>query len=232
MKCVVIGLGVFGSSLVDELFECGHEIIAVDRKESNLERVKDKCSACFGLDATDSAALSTLPLSKIDSVMVCIGESMSDSLRVVALLQKLRIKNIYARAIDPVHEMLLKAFNIKAVLCPEEDSSKSFARSLSMGGDVETYRINYDYSIFSFDIPDSYVDCPLSEFTELDQFGMKIVAMNRPKLESRPGSGIVYSDYELVETLSASTKVEKGDKIFVLGKEKDFRELLKRIGNK
>ena len=111
MKCIIIGLGTYGRVLVDELSALGHEVIAVDNEAGRVERVKDICDAVFQIEATDELALSVLPLKKVDVVIVAIGQNLGASVRVVALLKKLGVEHIYARAIDNVHKNIMQAFS-------------------------------------------------------------------------------------------------------------------------
>ena len=98
--------------LAVEFTEYGHEVIGADSDASRVERVKDSCAAVFQIDACDELALSVLPLKKVDVVIVAIGRNLGASVRVVALLKKLGVKHIYARANDYVHRNILQAFDI------------------------------------------------------------------------------------------------------------------------
>ena len=113
MKCIIIGLGTYGRVMVDELSALGHEVIAADSDASRVEKVKDICDAAFQIDACDELALGVLPLKKVDVVIVAIGSNLGASVRVVALLKKLGVKSIYARANDYVHKSILQAFDIE-----------------------------------------------------------------------------------------------------------------------
>ena len=92
MKCIIIGLGTYGRVMVDELSALGHEVIAADSDAGRVERVKDICDAAFQIDACDELALTVLPLKKVDVVIVAIGSNLGASVRVVALLKKLGVK--------------------------------------------------------------------------------------------------------------------------------------------
>ena len=116
MKCIIIGLGTYGRVLVDELSALGHEVIAADNDANRVERVKEMCDAAFQIEATEELSLSVLPLKKVDVVIVAIGQNLGASVRVVALLKKLGVQHIYARAMDYVHKNILQAFDIDKIL--------------------------------------------------------------------------------------------------------------------
>ncbi len=126
MKYLVIGLGNFGSTLAEEFTHRGDDVIGTDIMEQRVEDIKDRISVAYIMDATDYAALKTLPLSDIDAVFVTIGQSMSASLRAVAALKKLEVQNIYVRAIDSVHLSILGAMSIDKIFIPESYAARIF----------------------------------------------------------------------------------------------------------
>ena len=133
MKYLVIGLGNFGSTLAEELTRKGNDVIGSDAQEQRVEEIKERISVAYIMDATDSAALQSLPLGDIDAVIVAIGQSMSASLRVVAALKKLSVKSIFVRAIDSVHLSILVAMNIEQIFIPESYAARIFADRIQKG---------------------------------------------------------------------------------------------------
>lgn len=133
MKYLVIGLGHFGSTLAEELTRKGNDVIGTDAQEQRVEEIKERISVAYIMDATDSAALQSLPLGDIDAVIVAIGQSMSASLRVVAALKKLSVKSIFVRAIDSVHLSILVAMNIEQIFIPESYAARIFADRIQKG---------------------------------------------------------------------------------------------------
>lgn len=130
MKCLIIGLGNFGRTLAVELSDNGHEVIGIDKNEHCVEMVKDRISVSYIMDATEGLSLKSLPLNEIDCAIVAIGQSMDSSLRTIAALKELSVKNIYARALDDTHMSILKAMNIKKIYIPECYAAKIYAQKI------------------------------------------------------------------------------------------------------
>lgn len=130
MKYLVIGLGNFGSTLACKLTDMGHDVIGVDSCENRIEEIKEKISVSYILDATEKAALRSLPLDEIDFAIVAIGQSMDSSLRAVASLKELKVEHIYARALDLTHESILKAMNIQKIFIPESLAAEMIAERI------------------------------------------------------------------------------------------------------
>ena len=130
MKCLIIGLGTFGSTLATDLTNKGHEVMGVDHVEQRVEDIKDNIAVAYIMDATERVALKQLPLSEMDCAIVCIGQSMDNSLRTVAALKELGVEKVYARAIDSTHQSILQAMQIKEIFIPEEYAARIFADKL------------------------------------------------------------------------------------------------------
>lgn len=130
MKCLIIGLGTFGSTLATDLTNKGHEVMGVDHVEQRVEDIKDNIAVAYIMDASERVALKQLPLSEMDCAIVCIGQSMDNSLRTVAALKELGVEKIYARAIDATHQSILQAMQIKEIFIPEEYAARMFAQKL------------------------------------------------------------------------------------------------------
>lgn len=131
MKCLIIGLGNFGKTLAEELTDKGHDVIGVDANEHRVNEIKDRISVAYIMDATERLALKALPLDEMDCAIVSIGQEMDDSLRVVAVLKELGVSKVYARAIDPIHQSILRAMNIQKIFMPECYAARVFGEKLS-----------------------------------------------------------------------------------------------------
>ena len=131
MKFLIIGLGNFGRTLAEELTDRGHDVIGVDVNRHRIEEIKDRISVAYIMDATEQTSLQALPLDEMDCVVVAVGQSMEHSLRAVASLKALSVKKIYSRALDRIHESILKAMDIDKIFIPECYAARIFAGKLS-----------------------------------------------------------------------------------------------------
>ena len=228
MKCIIIGLGTYGRVLVDELSALGHEVIAVDNDASRVERVKDMCDAAFQIEATDELALSVLPLKKVDVVIVAIGQNLGASVRVVALLKKLGVQHIYARAMDYVHKNILQAFSIDKILIPEETAARSLVRQMELGVNIHLFRVDDKYCVFKFPIPKQLIGMSPNDLHLYEEYHLKIIAINKTQ-KVQNFLGIEYNDPEVVNITNEADSLEPNDELVCYGKESDFRKLCKLL---
>ena len=112
MKYIIIGLGNFGSSLAMKLTNQGNEVIGVDNSLSKVEAMKDRISYTICMDATDQYTMTGLPMKDSDIVIVAIGEDQGANIMATAILKNMNVKRLISRAINPMHENVLRAMGI------------------------------------------------------------------------------------------------------------------------
>lgn len=228
MKFIVIGLGNFGRVLAEELTVLGHEVIAADINGNKVEAIKDKIATAFLLDATDEQSLSVLPLKGVDTVIVAIGENFGASVRVVAMLKKMGVKHIYARAIDQVHRAILEAFDIDRILTPEEDSARNLVETLDFGTKVESFRVDADYFVVSFRVPKKFVGYHVNDLNLDNEFGLKLIGLKRNEVVQN-FLGIEFVDKTIKNELPGDALVLEDDVLVCYGKYSSFQQLWKAL---
>lgn len=181
MKYLIIGLGHYGATLAMELTAMGHEVVGADGNGLHVDSVKDRMAASFALDATDEMALSVLPLKSVDAVIVAIGDNFGASVRIVSLLKKLKVKRIYARAVDEVHKGVLEAFSIDRILTPEQDAARLLAQQLELDGGAEFFQIDGNTYVFKLEIPEKLVGYHINELNLEQEFGLKLISLVQGK---------------------------------------------------
>ncbi|WP_290455593.1 potassium channel family protein, partial [Paramuribaculum intestinale] len=156
MRYLIIGLGIYGANLAIDLTNMGHEVIGADKNPSLVESIKDFISTAYIIDSTDEMSLSVLPLKNVDLVIVAIGENFGASIRTVALLKKLEVKHIFARAIDKLHEAILEGFHIDRILTPEQRAASDLVNEMGLGAEIESMRIDDEHYVLKFPAPDFF----------------------------------------------------------------------------
>ncbi len=228
MKCIIIGLGSYGSVLAEELTLLGHEVIGVDVNGANVERMKDKMATSFVLDAIDEQAISILPLKAVDIVVVAIGEAFAASIKAVALLKKFGVQHIYARAVDDLHKTVLEAFDLERVLVPEKEAARNLVQLLDLRVRAESFRIDKDYYVIKFRVPGSLVGYSLDELAVDKEFNLEVVSLLRGN-ESVNSFGLVVNESRVMDEMNMGYKLTERDSLVFYGRYRDFLAFWKAI---
>ncbi|MGV3539198.1 MAG: potassium channel family protein [Rufibacter sp.] len=225
MRYIVIGLGYFGSSLSIRLTEMGHEVIAVDRDMQKVELYKDQVTHTVCLDASDFQALSTLPTSETDVVLVGIGEDLGASVMATAIFKQLQVKKLICRAISPLHQTVLEAIGVDQIIRPEQESAERLAKKLEMRGVIDSFDLAEDYNIIEATVPERYVGMTIAESDFRARYQVNVLTILRNK-ESKNIFGRVQPKATVLGVVSGETVFEAGDILVVFGKIQDIDRLL------
>lgn len=139
----VVGLGRFGFNVARTLAEGGAEVIACDIDEEKVKQISELVHKAYILDATDERALKESGIANADTVIVSIGENIEASILVVVQLMELGVKEIIAKAVNPLHGRILERLGVSRVIHPERDMAIRLAHSLLVGGFIEEMKPPY-----------------------------------------------------------------------------------------
>lgn len=145
----VIGLGRFGSALVECLSKAEKEVIAVDRDESRVREARRFTDFAMVVSSLDQESLEEIGIQNCDTVVVCIGEQMDISILTTMTVLNLKVPHVIAKANSLMHGEVLKRLGAKVVF-PERDMAvrlgkgliyNSFLDSVTLEGNTEVRRI-------------------------------------------------------------------------------------------
>ncbi|MCM1318041.1 MAG: TrkA family potassium uptake protein [Bacteroides sp.] len=224
MRYLIIGLGIYGSNLARDLTDMGHEVIGADNKKSNVDAIKDYISTVYLLDATDEAELSLLPIKNVDLAIVAIGENFGASIRTVALLKKLNVKHIYARAVDTLHESILEGLDIDRILTPEQRAARDLTSEMGLGSKVQTLALDSDHYVLKFRAPEAFVGLKYADVDLNGSYHLTLVAVARP-VKSKNLLGIDRREYRAIDAIDPDDKITADDLLVCYGTKKAYFSL-------
>lgn len=124
----VIGMGRFGATVARELYQSGHDVLAIDNEESKIQDMLGQVTYAVRADATNESVLRELGVSDFDVAIVALGsENIQASILITVLLKSLAIPFIIARAATQVHGDALERIGADKVVYPEAESARRVA---------------------------------------------------------------------------------------------------------
>lgn len=216
-QAIVIGLGQYGLALAASLAQKGVEVLAVDNREANVRAAMPRVTQALVLDATDEEGLiRTNPASR-DLCICAIGDdSREASIIVTALLRQLGAKRVIGRAIDPLHERILRLVGAHEVVHPEKQFGERFASRLLYSDIVDEIPLGHDLILTELKPPQSFVGRPLSALELPKRFKVTVVAVRR-------------SDDEVVNTPDPMRPIQSGDLLIVVAPPGAVPRLLEKM---
>jgi K+ transport systems, NAD-binding component len=172
---VILGLGVFGSTIAKTLsqFEC--EVLAIDKDPECVQRVADYVTKAVIGDATDEQFLMNLGIEEFDVGIVAIGDHLEECVLGVLNLKEIGVPYIVAKAKNKRFKVVLEKIGADRVVRPEKEMGERVARSMLRKNITDLVEIDENYSIVEMTVPLQWVGKTLLELDLRKRFGVNIL---------------------------------------------------------
>lgn len=200
---VVIGLGLFGSSVARQLCALGAEVLAIDVHPELVQQISSDVTSAVVADARDADVLRALGAHECQCAVVAIGDDLAGSVLATMNLKELGIKHIVCKAHDEVHRKVLEKLGADKVVIPEKEVADKLTRSLTSHNVLDFIELSSDYGIVEIPTPKGWIGKNLKELDVRAKLGVNIIAIQRNgKISVSPRAEFV---------------IEKNDILVVLG---------------
>ncbi|KQR41095.1 TrkA family potassium uptake protein [Deinococcus sp. Leaf326] len=215
-QCLVIGLGRFGTAVATTLYEMGHEVVAVDREEDNVERVVNLVTHAAVLDATEERAMRAIGVADFDVVIVAIGTDVQANILATMNAKSLGATYVVTKAVDEMGRRVLERIGADLVIRPEHDMGVRLARQIANPNIVDTLDLGSDYAIVEIEAS-ARLRGSLRDLNLTGRFGVQVIALGRGgRIEVTPRAEDVIAPH---------------DKLVVIGTAHSLDELRRFLGN-
>jgi trk system potassium uptake protein TrkA len=228
MIVAVIGLGTFGAKTAVRLFEKGTEVLAIDSNPELVDRIKDKVSHAICIDVTQEKSLRAVNISDVDTAIVAIGDNIEMSIMSVAMLRKLGVGRVVARATTPLHEHVLREIGASEIIKVEEEMGEIIASKIAAPHVLQRYNFAAGYSIVELRLGKSFEGKTLVESQIRQIYSLNIVALQKrvPYIseEGKAAFRVVINDSPLPMDV-----IEADDVVVLVGSEKNLDRLFQDL---
>lgn len=208
----IIGMSSFGSFLALDLSEQGVQVIAIDREEEKIEKIKRFVQKAVIADGTDRETLASLGLHDLDGVVVSLGQIESSVLATLHL-KELKIKRIIAKALSSEHEKILEIVGATEVIFPERDMARRVSYTLTHENILDHIPLASGYSIVEIAPPSSLMHKTLGKLDLRRKYGVQVIVVKE----------LVPENVVLVPT--ADYVIKDSDVLVVMGRDEDLKKL-------
>jgi trk system potassium uptake protein len=222
----VIGLGKFGYTLALELMEQGAQVIAVDRDTERVEAIKESVTYAITLEAGNEAALKSVSIHEVDAAIVCIGDNVEANLLITVLLKRVGVRKVWARAISPLQQEILKAIEVDSVLNLEEEMGRMVARSLIIENVAKHVALSPGFSVAEIKVPEAFAGKTLRQSELRKVFNLNVVGIKK-KVPQITQDGERTFEEVTDNVPSPDEKLEEGNVLVLVGKDTDIAKFAK-----
>jgi trk system potassium uptake protein len=206
----VIGLGRFGTSVAQKLFNAGQEVMGIDINEEKVEDAELIVTHGVMADSTDEDALKSLGIRNFDCVIVAIGNDMQSSILTAMLLKELGVKKVIAKALSKHHGKVLEKIGVDWIIYPERDMGERVAHQLLSPNVLNYIELPKDYNIEEIKLPEIMVEKSLREINLRSKYNVSALA--------------IVSNGDIIISPSPDQVINKGDIVVAIGNRNDLAE--------
>lgn len=215
-KIIVIGLGNFGGNLAKKLTYDGHEVFGIDKSHLKVEAIQNSIDHALGLDTSEEASISFMPLDDCEIVIIAIGENVGASITTTALIKKHFKGRIIARSLNPIHKTVLEAMQIEEIIEPEAEYAHELSNRIMVKGAVKSMELHDNYEIVEIKIPKKIVGLTLQELDIKRKYNAHIVTIIK-ELELKNYLGSSYTERKVFGILHSTYQFAENDLLLVFG---------------
>ncbi|MFC5602916.1 potassium channel family protein [Sporosarcina koreensis] len=211
---VVIGLGRFGGSIVNELVELEADVMAIDISPDRVEEFAQIATTAVAADTTDESALRSLGIRNFEHVVVAIGENIQASILTTLILKEIGVKKITVKAQNDYHAKVLRKIGADQVVHPERDMGKRIANNLVSNNILDYLELSDEYSIAEIRANEKLAGFTLIDLDIRAKYGVNIVAIKR--------------EAQILVSPAAIEEIQLNDILIVIGSDLDIHRFEKK----
>lgn len=215
-QIIVVGLGRFGESIASTLCSIGHEVLAIDPDENLVQQTAAEVTHAVQVNPTNEAALRELGIGNFDIGIVTIPVIETSVLSTI-LLKKLGVRYIIARAVNELHETILKKIGADKVVYPEREMGTGIAYVLTLGDVIDYIPVTSEYGVVKMSVQPSFIGKSISElgFGHMGTWQVIVLLLQRKQ--------------EILISPSGSETIKPGDVLVVSGSWDKLEELFSQV---
>lgn len=200
----VIGLGRFGKSVARTLTTLGHDVLAIDNQEGEVQEVVNDVTHAVQMDAREEENLKALGIRNFDVAVVAIGDNIESNILITVMLKELGVKYVVSKAQNALHGKVLEKVGADKVIYPEKDMGIRLAYNLVSGNVMDFIELSPDYSILEMAAPAKFVGKSLGQLDLRAKCGINVIAIKK--------------DDSILVSPGADSIIESTDTIIIISK--------------
>jgi trk system potassium uptake protein TrkA len=212
----VIGVGRFGSAVIEELVRGDADVLAVDLSQRAIDalRLIDPSIEARVVDCTDEEALRAAGVLDMGTVVVAMREPIEVSITATLIAKDApgsRVRQVIARATTDLHMKMLQRVGADRVVFPSKMQGVRLGMELVRPNLLERLRLDDRNSIEEIRVPKGFVGQSLRDLNLRKNYNVSVLACG--------------PDNDLTVNPPASHVMEQGELLVVMGAADDLRKL-------
>lgn len=193
----ILGLGIFGQSVLKTLQDQDVDIIAIDDHADVINQYESMITTGIVGDITEMDLLDAADIGTCDTVVIATGENLESSVLAVMHCKALGVEHVIAKVKNEVTKEVLERIGADLVILPEVEAGMSLAKMILFQHGIEVFQLDEAVVVVEFTVPASWVGKSIRDLEIRDQFQLNIIgyrdAEDQP-LRSQIGSDFIWPE--------------------------------------
>lgn len=219
----VIGLGTLGSQLVRSLYEGGADVLALDKDEDAVSRVKDCATQAVCVDVSNEEALDETGVFDADVAVLALRRNFDMTVLATFMFAKHGVKEIIVHVDSDLEAQAIQAIGATSVVFPERDLARYLAQKLLHPKLSDHVSLGHDVDIVELRCPARFAGKTLADLRIPKKYDIVVVAVRQEAADGQPDANV-----KIVPAPDAPLRPE--DVLVVLGRSKALDAFVAEFG--
>lgn len=173
----VLGLGKYGMSLAQNMYEMGADVLIVDIDEDKVKDAAEFSTSAIIADLTNEDEVAKLGLKNMDIVAVAMAGNLAASIMSVAVAKEQGVPLIVAKSSSDRMTSILKKIGANKVIIPEEYGGQQSARILASNTFLDYFQVDKHLCMVEMNPLPKWVGKDLRQLNIRKNYGVNVVAV-------------------------------------------------------
>ena len=171
----ILGLGIFGQSVLKTLQDQDVDIIAIDDHADVINQYESMITTGIVGDITELDLLDAADIGNCDTVVIATGENLESSVLAVMHCKALGVEHVIAKVKNEVTKEILEKIGADLVILPEVEAGMSLAKMVLFQHRIEVFQLDEEVVVVEFTVPASWVGKSIRDLEIRDQYQLNII---------------------------------------------------------
>lgn len=171
----ILGLGIFGQSVLKTLQDQDVDIIAIDDHADVINQYESMITTGIVGDITEMDLLDAADIGTCDTVVIATGENLESSVLAVMHCKALGVEHVIAKVKNEVTKEVLEKIGADLVILPEVEAGMSLAKMILFQHQIEVFQLDEEVVVVEFTVPASWVGKSIRDLEIRDQYQLNII---------------------------------------------------------
>ncbi|WP_026510962.1 MULTISPECIES: potassium channel family protein [unclassified Butyrivibrio] len=173
----VLGLGKYGASLAETLYDLGQDVLIADHDEKTVRDMASKVTSAVCADLENEDEILALGLQNLDVVITCMSSNIAASIMCVTIAKEKGVPVVIAKASSPRMINLLTRLGADKIIFPEKEGGIRSAMILASQFIQDYFELDENLCMIELQPKKNWIGKNLIELDLRRKYNMNVAAI-------------------------------------------------------